>query len=268
MSLKGKKVVFTGMLSKTRAKMQAEAESAGIDVCAAVSSKTDLLICGVQIVYNATNTKYKKAKEFGVEIIEEVEYRKRLAQTKKVKVPEVSQRLNDFYWSMTKAKLLLLLNQLGEKNIRKSWNKTKLVEQLTQHPIEVVLSLFETDFIRKRLCAYFLSAGGSRENLIYRLTQALTSEDSVFKNNRSKLIQLLKSDDIEVVNSGWLLFETLVSEYSDFLNYFELPDSFDSYLELYRKFSDYPHQDEIILYIIKHLKLYNVPWIETRKRTF
>ena len=43
MSLKGKKVVFTGTMSKTRTEMKKEAKAAGIDVDGAVSSNTDLL---------------------------------------------------------------------------------------------------------------------------------------------------------------------------------------------------------------------------------
>tara|TARA_B100001093_G_C26085034_1_gene700334 strand:- start:148 stop:339 length:192 start_codon:yes stop_codon:yes gene_type:complete len=60
MSIKGKKIVFTGKMSQTRAKMTKEAEDAGADVISDISGEVDFLVCGNQVSHNATNAKYKK----------------------------------------------------------------------------------------------------------------------------------------------------------------------------------------------------------------
>ena len=78
MSLKGKKVVFTGKMSKTRKEMKSEAKAAGIDVDSAVTSNTDLLVCGIGVIAKASNGKFKDALKYGTEYVEEDEYRNRL----------------------------------------------------------------------------------------------------------------------------------------------------------------------------------------------
>ena len=57
MSIKGKKICFTGKLSKSRAKMEAEAEAAGADAVSSVSGVTDYLVVGKQVAANAENSK-------------------------------------------------------------------------------------------------------------------------------------------------------------------------------------------------------------------
>ena len=78
MSIKGKKIVFTGKMSKTRDEMTEDAEKAGADVVSAISGEVDYLICGDQIAHNATNAKYKEAIQLGIETLEENEYLKLL----------------------------------------------------------------------------------------------------------------------------------------------------------------------------------------------
>jgi DNA ligase (NAD+) len=64
---KGKKIVVTGTLTKyTRDEITEKIEALGGDVTGSVSSKTDLLIVGED-----PGSKWRKAKELGIEIITE-----------------------------------------------------------------------------------------------------------------------------------------------------------------------------------------------------
>ena len=74
--LKGKKLVFTGKLSKGRKEMKEEAVAKGASVVSAMSGKVDYLIYGEQVSVNAEDKKYLKAKELGVTVLTETEYRK------------------------------------------------------------------------------------------------------------------------------------------------------------------------------------------------
>ena len=74
MSLEGQRIVFTGKFSKNRDEMRKEAREAGLVVLFGLSSKMDLLVCGE----HASPRKQEKARDFGVEIVDEVKYRKRL----------------------------------------------------------------------------------------------------------------------------------------------------------------------------------------------
>ena len=78
MSIKGKKIVFTGKMSQPRDEMTEEAEKAGADVVSSISGEVDYLVCGDQIAHNATNAKYKQAIKLGIETLEEDEYRRLL----------------------------------------------------------------------------------------------------------------------------------------------------------------------------------------------
>lgn len=65
--LEGKKIVVTGTLTKyTRDEITEKIEALGGDVTGSVSSKTDLLIVGED-----PGSKWRKAKELGIEIITE-----------------------------------------------------------------------------------------------------------------------------------------------------------------------------------------------------
>ena len=80
MSIKGKKICFSGTLSKTRSEMHAEATAAGAKAVTSISGTTDYLVLGEQEAHNAQHKKYLKAVEKGVEVLAESEYRKLLGK--------------------------------------------------------------------------------------------------------------------------------------------------------------------------------------------
>ncbi|MBT6634583.1 MAG: DNA ligase, partial [Gammaproteobacteria bacterium] len=69
-----KKIVFTGTMNESRAKLQKQAKAFGANVGKSVSSKTDFLIIGE----NVGQSKIKDAKTHQVEILTEAEYLKLL----------------------------------------------------------------------------------------------------------------------------------------------------------------------------------------------
>ncbi|WP_416677563.1 BRCT domain-containing protein [Candidatus Pseudothioglobus sp. Uisw_016] len=69
-----KKIVFTGTMSESRAELQKQAKTFGVNVGRSVSSKTDFLIIGE----NVGQSKIKDAKTHQVEILTEAEYLKLL----------------------------------------------------------------------------------------------------------------------------------------------------------------------------------------------
>nr|MBC8513836.1 DNA ligase [Candidatus Pseudothioglobus aerophilus] len=69
-----KKIVFTGTMNESRAKLQKQAKAFGANVGKSVSSKTDFLIIGE----NIGHSKIKDAKTHEVEILTEAEYLKLL----------------------------------------------------------------------------------------------------------------------------------------------------------------------------------------------
>jgi len=72
-----KKIVFTGAMSISRARLEKQAKVHGVLVGKSVSSKTDFLIVGE----NVGQSKIKAAKSHGVEILSEAEYLKKLNST-------------------------------------------------------------------------------------------------------------------------------------------------------------------------------------------
>ena len=68
--LKGKNVVFTGKMDRTRAEMEDLARSKGMHPQGAVNRSTDILVTGARV----GRTKIDKAKSLGVEIITEAEF--------------------------------------------------------------------------------------------------------------------------------------------------------------------------------------------------
>ena len=72
-SLDGMTVVFTGGISMSRSEVREITEAAGATVTGSVSSKTDLIVAGP-----GAGSKLQKARELGIEIIDEEEFLSRL----------------------------------------------------------------------------------------------------------------------------------------------------------------------------------------------
>jgi DNA ligase (NAD+) len=72
--LEGKTFVFTGALSKiTRSEAKKLVESQGGNVASSVSKRTDFVVAG-----ESSGSKYDKAKELGIRIIDEAEFLERV----------------------------------------------------------------------------------------------------------------------------------------------------------------------------------------------
>ena len=74
--LAGKGIVFTGKMTRNREALEEEARALGARIQKTVSGKTDLLVCGEKVGSRKTG----KAKELGVRLLSEEEYRKLLEQ--------------------------------------------------------------------------------------------------------------------------------------------------------------------------------------------
>ena len=81
MSIEGKTLLFTGECSKKKNEMLNEARSKGANVRSAFSKKLDFLVC----CQKCAPGKIQKAKEHGIEIIDEAEYLRRLHSENKEK---------------------------------------------------------------------------------------------------------------------------------------------------------------------------------------
>ena len=81
MSIEGKTLMFTGECSKKRYEMEEEARSKGANIRKVVSKQMDILVC----CERCSQRKIQKAKEHGIEIIDEAEYLRRLNSENKEK---------------------------------------------------------------------------------------------------------------------------------------------------------------------------------------
>ena len=79
MTIKGKKILFTGRCSLSRSDMKKEANSKGAITTNNFGRKVDI------IVYGESYTQHliERASDFGIEVLSEEEYRKRLNSTPK-----------------------------------------------------------------------------------------------------------------------------------------------------------------------------------------
>ena len=175
-NLSGQNIVFTGTMSQSRTKMKKEAEEAGAKVLSDVSSKVDLLVCGAQIVHNATNAKYNKAKKLDIEIIEEEEYRQRFFSGENEDIFEEEEEKYDkeaFFAFYTKSKLTDILDELGDTDYRSSWKKSKLVSLILEYTIKDILSSFTSNELKEGLERLSLSSTGRKNERYKRLCDAL-----------------------------------------------------------------------------------------------
>ena len=81
MSIEGKRIMFTGTCSKKRYEMENEARLKGAIIRGVFSKLLDFLVC----CEKCSQGKIQKAKEYGIEIIDEAEYLRRLNSKNKEK---------------------------------------------------------------------------------------------------------------------------------------------------------------------------------------
>ena len=194
MSIQGKRICFSGKLSKSRKEMKSEAEAAGAKVVSSISGTTDYLVYGEQVAVNAQDSKYIKAEENDVEILSESEYRKKLgkggssakkattkkATTKKATAKKAttkkatSSKAKSFYTSFTKARLTDILDDLDDDTYRSSWTKGKLVTQLLTYDLNDVLGTFTSNELKDALSDLDESTSGNKGARLARLKEALS----------------------------------------------------------------------------------------------
>ena len=78
MSIKGKTILFTGSLSKNRREMIKEAREKGAIVRSGIMRQLDFIVSGWSNEEQEKSSKIKKARQLGIEIIDEKEYRQRM----------------------------------------------------------------------------------------------------------------------------------------------------------------------------------------------
>lgn len=185
MSIKGKKIVFTGKLSQKRSLLTKEAEDAGADVVDDVSSQVDILVCGSNV---EEHSKYLKAQELGVLCIDEDEYRNRLkGRASKRNVNHTSntssntQKISSFYQSFTKSELIAVLEKISDEGYKKSWSKSKLISQLENHSVEEVLKKCTSAQLKAGLEKIGLSSTGTKTERINRVLSNFNSQSSMGK---------------------------------------------------------------------------------------
>lgn len=185
MSIRGKKIVFTGKLSKTRSQLTKEAEDAGADVLDDVSSNVDMLVCGPDVT---DHSKYLKAQELGVVCINEAEYRNRLhgrSSSRNVNpssnTSTNTQEISSFYQSFLKSELVVILEKIGGETCKKSWSKSKLIAQLENHSIEKVLKQFTSVQLKTGLEKMGLSTTGNKSECIDRILSSCNAQSIIGK---------------------------------------------------------------------------------------
>ena len=76
-AIKDKNICFTGKMEQgNRSEMKAEAKTLGANVQSSVNSKTDYLVCGVDVAANSKNTKVLAAMKNKATILTEESYNK------------------------------------------------------------------------------------------------------------------------------------------------------------------------------------------------
>ena len=276
MALKGKVLCFTGKLCKPRDEMHEEAERAGALIRKSMSKNVDYLIAGVQVAHNKENTKYKKAVQLGIEVLDEEEYYTRFFSTKEPSSKSTeetrSQSPMDLFQSLDDQELVAICIKLRLKG---GVARAECLARLQATDISDVLKKLTVSQLKKILDTNNLSKTGKKAVLIERLVancQTTAPQEILSKEQSQKIIQLFKGDS-ESIEQAKFILETLVHEqkvwYSTMKHMMDFPDpkSYSSLLEYFES-NGYTASYDITCWIIELAHHVNAPWLAKRIRHY